>query len=90
MVTINLGDEVKDSISGFRGIAVARHSYIQGCARISIQQPVKKDGSLPEAQTFDEVQLEVVKAAKKPKKIVRTDTGGPALYLPKGKPKSLR
>lgn len=80
---INLGDEVKDKVSGFRGVAVARHEYLQGCLRISVQPPIDKDGKLPDALAFDEPQLVVVKTAR-----VATgqrDTGGPAPYLPKPK-----
>lgn len=33
---VELGDFVKDPISGFKGIAVSRHHYLHGCDRISI------------------------------------------------------
>ena len=33
---IKLGDEVKDSITGFKGIAVARTVYLNGCISILI------------------------------------------------------
>lgn len=36
---INLGDEVQDTVTGFQGIAVSRHVYLQGCDRITIQPP---------------------------------------------------
>lgn len=61
---INLGDEVKDMVSGFQGVAVARHTYLQGCARISIQPPIDKDGRLPDSYAFDEPMCEVIKAGK--------------------------
>ena len=85
---VNLGDEVRDTVSGFRGIAVSRHIYLQGCHRINVQAKVGKDGKLSEAQTFDEPQLEVVKHS-----VVVTNEygkedqkpGGPMPYVPKDK-----
>ena len=41
---INLGDKVKDIVSGYTGIAVCRTSYLEGCDRIAIQAKVGKDG----------------------------------------------
>ena len=82
---IQLGQEVKDIVSGFIGIAVGRHEYLQGCTRITVQPPVGKDKKLPESATFDEPQIEVIGK----KKIVlahgRKDTGGPMPYLPKSR-----
>ncbi len=58
---IKLGQEVKDNVSGFQGIAIARTLWLHGCERIVIQPPMpKKAEKLPEANTFDEPQLEIV------------------------------
>lgn len=76
---ITLGDMVVDTITGFKGIAVAKHLYLNGCARISVSPKVGEDGKLAENQAFDEPQLKIVK-----KSVVcgSTDangkTGGPA------------
>ncbi len=80
---INLGDKVKDTISGFTGIVTCRHEYLNGCARLSVQPPVNKDGTLPEERTFDEPQLEVKKgrAVKEGQKL----TGGPERSMPTAK-----
>jgi hypothetical protein len=72
-----LGLEVKDSVSGFTGIATASHSYLNGCMRITVQPKIDKDGKLPESQTFDAPQLIVV-GKKKIKG--KNDTGGPEKY----------
>lgn len=84
---INLGDEVKDKVTGFTGIAIAKHIYLNGCARYSVQQRLKKgDAKLPDAVTFDEPQLQVVKAAKvEPPTRARQWTGGPERYMPASK-----
>jgi len=77
---INLGDKVKDSVSGFTGIAICRHVYLNGCARITLQPLIKKNGELPEAENFDEPQLKVVK--RRVVKEGKKDTGGPERYMP--------
>jgi hypothetical protein len=74
---IDLGSEVEDSISGFKGISVAKHLYINGCTRITVQPKVDKDGKLPETQTFDEPQL----IETSDKRITgKNNTGGPEKY----------
>lgn len=62
---INLGDEVEDSVSGFRGIAIARHIYLFGMPNISIQPLVDQYGTLPETENFKEEQLKIIKVNKK-------------------------
>ena len=71
---IQLGDEIIHKITGTKGIATAKTSYISGCDRIAITQKIKKDGTLPDSLTFDEPELEVVK--KKKAKRNRNDIGG--------------
>ena len=75
MTTIQLGDKARDTVTGFEGICVARTDWISGCARLTLQPPTSKDGKIPDAQTFDEPMLALVKRAALavgPKK-----TGGP-------------
>jgi len=75
---VKLGDSVKDIVSGFMGVIVSQHDYLNGCTRFTIQPRVDKDGKLPETQTFDFPQLELVKfeVAKKDDGM----TGGPSKY----------
>ena len=81
---MTLGDQVKDVVSGFSGIAMCRHIYMQGCNRISVQPKVDRDGKLPEAQTFDEPQLVIIKSSVVPAKdIPKDEKGGPDKYMPK-------
>ena len=84
---VELGDSVKDKVTGFRGVAVARYIFLNGCDRYSVQPGVKKDGTLPEAQTFDEPQLGVIRS--RAAKTGNRKTGGPAPYLPKPKPEPI-
>lgn len=70
-----LGDEVKDSVSGFRGVVVAVTDWLNGCKRITVQPPIKKDGTLPGTETFDAEQINVVHAGRV--KATPSLTGGP-------------
>lgn len=76
MSKINLGDKVKDTITGFTGIAVAKTLWINGCTRINVQpEGLNKDGKAFEPDTFDEPLLKVLKAKKAPEG--DHDKGGP-------------
>lgn len=57
-----LGSKVRDSVTGFEGVATAKHEYLNGCVRYSVEPPIGYDGKLPEAQTFDVQRLVVVEA----------------------------
>jgi len=61
MTKINLGDEVIDTISGFKGVAIGKTDWLAGCTRITVQPKVGKDGKLNESQTFDEPLLKITK-----------------------------
>lgn len=79
-----LGDEVKDSVSGFVGVAVAKYSYLNGCDRISVQPMVNGEGKLPDTATFDDPQLEVLTPGKVRRGPI--NTGGPEKYTPSPRP----
>lgn len=78
---IELGDEVEDKVTGFKGIAIARHTYLEGCDRISIQPKIKKDGELIDAASFDEPTVKIVRRnTVKPAHLEELEvrkTGGP-------------
>lgn len=80
---VNLGDKVKDTVSGFIGIVVSEHNYLNGCKRVTVQPAIDKDKKLPESQTFDEPQLKVLikEKVKEGSKI----TGGPDKYMDEGR-----
>jgi hypothetical protein len=59
---IDLGDRVKDSVTGFQGIVVIISYYLQGCRRMVVQQETLHEGKPVEPQYFDEPQLVRVKA----------------------------
>lgn len=57
---IQLGQEVKDLVTGYKGIATARAVYLSGSAHVTIQAKMKKDGTVPESIQVDEPQVVVV------------------------------
>lgn len=75
---VELGDLVKDKVTGFKGVAMGRTTWLFGCDRISVQpQGLTKDGKTYEVQSFDEPQLEIIKKAKTKDKPSNHTTGGP-------------
>lgn len=54
---IKLGTRVRDSITGFSGVAMARTEYLNGCARVGVQAAQLHDGKPVDPQWFDEQQL---------------------------------
>lgn len=58
----DIGDEVKDVISGFQGYVIGRFEFMTGCNHYGVEQKAQKDGKLP-YESIDEQRLELVKAA---------------------------
>lgn len=72
---INLGAEVTDKVTGFKGTVIGRTEWHYGCRRYTVQpKGVKKDGKTFDPLTFDEDALTVTKDFKKP---TVKETGGP-------------
>ncbi|MCJ2022148.1 hypothetical protein MKK84_32900 [Methylobacterium sp. E-065] len=60
MATVELGQTVKDVITGYEGIAVSITEYLHACRRIVVQSRELKDGKPVEDQVFDEQRLVVL------------------------------
>lgn len=78
---INLGSIVRCKVTGFKGTAIARLEYLNGCVQYGIKPVVdKKTGKMEDAQYIDSQQLEVVGVgiSVKPER-----TGGPSTDAPK-------
>lgn len=59
---IQLGDLVKDVITGFEGIAIAETKWLTGCIRYGLRSRKLDNKSIPqEDQWFDKDQLKVIK-----------------------------
>jgi len=62
---VELGDEVQDLISGVKGIATGRTTWITGCDHIQIQpQGSAENGGRLEAIATDEPMVKILKKAK--------------------------
>lgn len=77
---VNLGDEVKDFITGFKGITIGISTYLHGCRHVMVQPEGLKDGKAQDAVWIEEPRLVVTRKGKhaKPEK----ETGGPMLRRP--------
>ena len=58
---IELGDRVKDPITGLTGIATCITTWLHGCIRVGIQPESFKDGKKADDVYFDQSQLVLVK-----------------------------
>ena len=59
---IKLGDMVKDNVSGYEGIAVARTKFLNGCIQYTVASKAKDNKiSLEGEPSIDELNLKVVK-----------------------------
>ena len=63
-MTINLGDVVKDTLTGLKGTVIGRTEWLYGCVRVIIQPTGVKDGKTADVTTVDEPQCVVIKKAK--------------------------
>lgn len=74
---INLGDRVRDRISGFEGIVSAKSEYLNGCVRILVDpESLEDSGKLIKGAWFDDVQIELVE--KSVLEIEGRPNGGPS------------
>lgn len=62
---VHLGDEVKDTVTGFSGVVISKHIFLYGVDTVTIQPKMEQYGVLPEADIFAEAQIRVTKAYKK-------------------------
>ena len=74
-----LGDEVSDTITGYKGIVVCRSQWIYNCNTYGVRSTELKDGLPMDDKFFDEPQLKLIKKeVKKPS----NKTGGPTSVIP--------
>ncbi len=75
---VELGQEVRCKITGFKGIAVARTEFINGCVQYNVApkwDKAKANNPMEQEISIDETSLELVEEPKK--KIKKRETGGP-------------
>lgn len=80
---IELGDEVRDRITGYRGIVVCYATWLNGCVRITVQAKNKKDGTPVDPSCADVEQQDIVKKAVEKAAPPKTNGPTPAQRLGK-------
>lgn len=77
---IELGDIVKDKVSGFKGIATTKMEFMNGCIQYEVVPKVGKDNKMQEGTFIDISSLEIVKKNKNLRSKKETEeesNGGP-------------
>ncbi len=75
---LQLGEKARDKHSGFTGVLAARHEYLNGCIRWTIEgSEGKGDNPKPVGYVFDEQQIERIEEGAPEVKVAST-TGGPS------------
>ena len=73
-----LNQEVKDAVTGFKGIIMGRTEYNTGCIQYGVCPQKLKDGAVPDWSWFDETRL--IATGKKLK--IEKAIGGPHPIAP--------
>ena len=78
---IQLGDLVKDRITGYEGVVECISEWLNSCRRITVKSTELKDGMPRDNMTFDAPQLDIIEAGyfDKPKIKKGEKTGGPSI-----------
>jgi hypothetical protein len=63
MYKFELGQTVKDVLSGFEGLITGRADYLTGCNQYSVSPPLK-DGAWVDGRWFDESRLKLINKKK--------------------------
>lgn len=88
---IALGNEVEDTVTGFKGMTVSKHTFLNGCVYFHVQPKQTKEqrekGTIPLTEFFSAGRLKIVgkgvapAARKELEKPVSTRTGGPTTRM---------
>lgn len=95
-VKIALGERVRDTVTGYAGIATERLSYLNGCVFFTVQSGLDRDGEKTSPLYLDHKRLVKVEAAPvgvidrvlgrdrtpQPVAPLRSGTGGPSRAVP--------
>jgi hypothetical protein len=73
--TVELGDQVRDKVTGFKGIVTGKAQYLTGCKQVMVTPKVGDDGKYVDACWLDVDRVEIL--GKEAIKIDVVDNGGP-------------
>lgn len=79
---VELGDRVRDIVTGMQGVAIGITKWITGCDTVTFQPSLKADGSKPDTEFVDINRLVIIEKAAvsisrhKPER----DSGGPQTH----------
>lgn len=76
---LNLGDEVRCKITGYKGVIVCQSHWLHNCNTYGVKSHDLKDGKPLDAVFFDEPSLELIEEKTM---IPKRDTGGPCVSIP--------
>jgi hypothetical protein len=80
---IELGQKVRDKVTGFEGIVVCVSEWLNGCHRVGVKPPLDKDGNDRDEYWVDAKQLEIIdKENILKKKEKKEKIGGPTSSNP--------
>ena len=74
---IKLGEKYRDKVTGFIGIATAKHTWLTGCDTVTLTPRVDYEGKLRGTEGFDVSQLEEIGKDKPPEIKSDRSRGGP-------------
>jgi hypothetical protein len=60
---INLGDKVKDTITGLEGVVLARAEYLTGCSQVNVQPLCDSTNEVKTSYWFDVERIESLEVA---------------------------
>lgn len=72
-----IGDMLKDRVTGCQGVVLAITFYSTGCIHYGLCRQMKEDGFLPEWEWFDQSRLEMVNKGVVEFNITPEKPGGP-------------
>lgn len=72
---VELGDQVRDKVTGFKGIVTGKAQYLTGCKQVMVTPRADESGKYVDACWLDVDRVEVI--GKGVVKIDVVDNGGP-------------
>jgi len=79
---VEIGDRVRDKLTGFVGIAYGRWECMTGCVIFDVYPPMKEDGTVPDSKWVDEARCEVLEEQAVTVTIKAREPAGPCSLNP--------